>query len=118
MKQTIYLLLILTTVLFLPARADAQLAPLDGTVKDRDGQGRIKAILQYKKGHLLRKRIFDESGQLLLDTVYRDGKPVMIKTYYPDGQLKSVWSQKKGESQYYYPTGARKAAVHTENSPQ
>ena len=109
------MILVLGTAVLLPARAEAQLAPVNGTVKQLDGQGRLQAILKYKNGHLLRKRLYDGSGQLLLDTVYHGGKPVMIKTYYPSGQLKSVWSQKKGDAQFYYPTGTRNATVSVED---
>ncbi len=115
MKKAIMMILVLATALLLPVRADAQLVPANGTVKQLDGQGRLQAILKYKNGHLLRKRLYDGSGQLLLDTVYREGKPVKIITYYPSGQLKSVWSQKKGEAQFYYPTVTRNATVAVED---
>ncbi|MCB9757148.1 MAG: hypothetical protein H6753_01835 [Candidatus Omnitrophica bacterium] len=86
------------------------------TVKEFDGQGKIKAILQYKHDRLFRKRVYHESGQLILDTVFKDGMPIVIKTYYLNGRLKSIWTQKSSQAKFYYPTGNHKITIPVKNS--
>ncbi len=83
-----------------PLRAD--LLTQNGTIKQRDVQGRLKSILQYKKGHLVRKRFYHDNGKLILDTVYKNGAPIINKTYYISGELKSVWTKKSNQTKYYY----------------
>jgi antitoxin component YwqK of YwqJK toxin-antitoxin module len=86
------------------------------TVKEYDGQGKIKVILQYKLDRLFRKKVYHESGQLILDTVFKDGMPIVIKTYYLNGRLKSIWTQKSGQAKFYYPTGNHKITIPVKNS--
>ncbi len=103
---------VLTSVLY------AAQAPENGTIKELDGQGRLKAILKYKNGRLARKRIYHENGKLILDTVYKNETPVVIKTYYINGVLKSAWTQKSGEARFYFPTGQHNMTIPVKNSQQ
>ncbi len=93
-------------------------APENGTIKELDGQGRLKAILKYKNGRLVRKRIYHENGKLILDTVYKKATPIAMKTYYLNGVLKSVWTQKSGEARFYFPTGQHNMTIPVKNSEQ
>ena len=115
MKKIIVLILLFLAMLTLPLVAAAEKPLVNGTVKELDGQGRLKAILKYRDSLLVRKRVYDEKGQLLLDTVYRDEKAVAIKTYYLNGQLKSAWSQKSEEARFFYPTGQPKITIPVKN---
>lgn len=86
------------------------------TVKEYDGQGNLKVILQYKRDRLFRKRVYHARGQLILDTVFKGGVPIVIKTYYLNGRLKSIWTQKSSEARYYYPTGNHKITIPMRNA--
>jgi antitoxin component YwqK of YwqJK toxin-antitoxin module len=112
MKRIIYMILIVCVLVPLPFSAVfADQQPANGTVKELDGQGRLKSILKYKNGHLLRKRVYHANGALILDVVYRQEAPIIIKTYYLNRQLKSVWTQESNEARFFYPTGQHKVTV-------
>lgn len=104
-------------VLFLSLAGPLRAEPLaeNRTVKEFDGRGRLKAILKYKEGRLLRKRVYHEDGQLISDTIFAKGIPIVVKSYYLNGQLKSVWTQKSGEARFYFPTGQHNITIPVKN---
>ncbi len=113
-KNKIFAFVFILFFVFTPVVYSNQ-APENGTVKELDGQGRLKAILKYKQGHLIRKMIYYENGKLILDTIYKQSIPVVIKTYYLNGVLKSVWTQKSGEARFYFPTGQHNITIPVKN---
>ncbi len=107
------LIIILGLVLLCPLQASPTLE--NRVVKELDGQGRLKAILKYKEGRLVRKRIYHENGKLILDTVYKKGRPIVIKTYYLNGVLKSSWTQQSAQARFYFPNGQHNISIAVKN---
>lgn len=97
-----------------PLHADQ--VPKNGTVKEFDVQGGLRAILKYKDGQLIGKKVYHKNGKLLVDAVYQNGRPTVLKSYYVTGVLKSQWTLKSGETKYYSPTGKHEITVEDRHS--
>ncbi len=96
-----------------PLHADQ--VPKNGIVKEFDVQGRLRAILKYKDGQLIGKKIYHKNGKLILNEVYQKGRPIVLRSYYINGVLKSEWTLKSGETRYYSPTGKHDITVEQRN---
>jgi len=75
----------------------------DSQVVDRYENGKIRNIIQYKKGMREGKAIgFYQSGKLKIESTYKNDNPNGItKTYYETGQLKSESEIVEGKNVLY-----------------
>jgi len=117
-KITILGLLVLACLAVPCVQAFAGSPPSKGKWRqiERFGNGRVQSDLIYNNGVLVRKRIYDKEGHLLLDYRYKNGSPYSLRNFYENGRLKSVWTQRTREWRFYTRTGELKSVVKAGDS--
>lgn len=105
-KIIFFMLIVLTTV-----SPFAHAAVKNGVYEDFYANGNLRVRTKYKQGVMIYKKIYFQDGKLSELIVYEGRKRIKSKTYYENGQLKSVWTEKSGETKYYAKDGSLKAVV-------
>lgn len=117
MKRTLPFCYIISGLLILTASARVcDSAVRDGAEREYFGNGKLRIETVYKKGQIVRKRIFYHNGRLLREEKYKDGLTVKKAAYYENGNLKSLWTKKSGVTKFYREDGRLHVVVDTDST--
>src|SRR3990167_6867351 len=75
--------------------------PENGVRREYFPNGKIHSEAFFKKGHLVRSRVFYENGRLMSDFRFKPVYIVSKRTFYDNGMLRSEWSIKTGIIKFY-----------------
>jgi len=112
-KPKIFIVLVfLGLFVIVPGRiSEAKTPPQNGWQREYHANGQPYIAERYKKGILLRRKVYYSNGRILNDFVYKDGRPYKMRHFYDNGKLKSIWTRKTGVRKFYHRSGKFKTAV-------
>jgi len=91
--------------------AGAQQPAKRGVYKTHYSNGKAREISWYKKGALVRRKVFYEDGALLRDEIWRNDVMELKREYTPEGRVSGVWDYKAKKITLYNKDGSFNKAV-------
>jgi len=72
----------------------AEETPKQGKHKTFYANGKVRTVSWYKKGSLVRRKVFYNDGALLRDEVWNNNLMALKREYTPEGRVSAVWDYK------------------------